>query len=83
MHQHLRARSAQPAPLLGCTMDTLGNFRFMNPNGTANNTNLQFCSYVTAKAAFPAGEDTILKGRATDTAGNPGPASETVVRIQP
>jgi len=69
-------------PGLACTEDNLGNFRFMNPDGAANGT-VQFCYYVTSKGAFPAGEDTILKVRAVDTAGNPGLASEIVVRIRP
>lgn len=65
-----------------CTLDRFGNPNFVSaqPPTPPNPTTRQYCHIVSPSLRFPDG-DTILTIRVLDTAGNPGPVSQIVVRV--
>jgi dockerin type I repeat protein len=58
-----------------CVMFSSGDSAFVDPNTTT-----QFCGFVTRVMEFPAG-DTLVTARLRDEGGNPGPASQLIVRV--
>ncbi len=69
-------------PENACTLDSFGNFGFLNPYGSQGV--VQFCHRLSGAAVFPLGE-TVLTARVRDSspAKNLGPPAEIVVRIVP
>lgn len=62
-------------PAAACTVDQFGVHRFSDPR-----TRVQFCLAVSAIESFPDGQ-TIVSARVLDTAGNPGPVAQMVLRV--
>ena len=62
-------------PSAACTIDQFGVHRFVD-----GRTRVQFCLPVSAIEAFPLGL-TIVTVRVLDTAGNPGPIAQLVLRV--
>ncbi len=62
-------------PSVACTIDQFGAHRFVDPR-----TRIQFCLAVSAFESFPQGL-TIVTARVLDTAGNPGPVAQMVLRV--
>ncbi len=70
------------SPDSACTLDSYGNFGFLNPYGTQGV--VQFCHRLSGAAVFPLG-DTVLTARVRDSSAskNLGPPAQIVVRIVP
>jgi len=69
-------RFMQFTPSAPCTyVDVSGEAKLITPNAT-----IQFCDFIAATAAFPAG-DTVVSAQLRDTDGNVGPTAQMVVRV--
>jgi hypothetical protein len=69
--------SIQQTTDVACTRDQFGSFTYLG-----SGSRLQFCYPVQASTAFEVG-DTIVAIQLRDVAGNLGPVTEFVVRVQP
>ena len=69
--------SIQETSDVACTRDPFGGFSYEGAN-----SRIQFCYPVQASTAFEGG-DTIVDVQLRDVAGNLGPPTEFVVRVQP
>jgi len=68
------------SPSGACTLDSFGNFSYVNSGPNPNDPNIrQYCDLVTSKVGFQAG-DTLLTLQVFDTAKNPGPPAQIIIR---